>query len=732
MTMFSTQPRFATFSLDSSGASKSLIQPDGKVLIFGGSASVGIIVARFDTNGQLDPSFGSNGNGVIKLANYDLRAPGSTFAFTKNGSIIASTGMSYFELSTDGKITNEYLVGYKSLTLPDGTNYQTFQAFRNDGLNHDVVVRYLKNGVLDRGFGDNGFVQLDATDPSSHPSSIVMTKDGRLIVPAVSSTSGKVTSYFEVSADGKVTKELPPHDFSSSNGTALSLFPELALPYWSSRTFFQQTDGKVIVMQVPSNDSFSLTRHNPDGSIDLSFGKAGSVDGSGRVQSIAQQPDGKLVVNMQSSGVVIEQGLKLARYTVNGELDKTFFGGIVEMDPTPGTDYLNSVTVQGDGKILVAGTAGTNVLVLRYLPNGRLDTTFGENGIATGSFGQSAGGFQVGSRVASVNVQADGKIIIAGAVGEFAPKPMVLRLNPDGSADSTYGQPFYNMTGNSGDDTFELFTDTKTYINGLGGHDTLLLRTQTKDWSIVERADDWMLVRNAKPDNTITLKNVEQVNFYFGIDGKPQIVPLQKSPAAPDDGALKKIMVAPEETYINGTAGVDVAIYSGKLSGFTIQNKTGTITVSGLTTGSDTLTKIERLKFDDKAVAFDVDGTAGQAYRLYQAAFDRAPDIAGLGWQISAMDKGVSLLQIAKNFSESAEFKSLYGENLSNGGFVNQLYQNVLHRTPDAGGFQHQLNALDTGGVSRAQLLLNFSESDENQVNLIGSIKNGIEYIYFA
>jgi hypothetical protein len=117
---------------------------------------------------------------------------------------------------------------------------------------------------------------------------------------------------------------------------------------------------------------------------------------------------------------------------------------------------------------------------------------------------------------------------------------------------------------------------------------------------------------------------------------------------------------------------------------------------------------------------------------MYQAAFDRAPDLPGLGAQINGMDNGLSLLLIAQNFMDSAEFKLKYGVNLANGDFVTQLYQNVLHRTPDEGGYAHQLNAIDTGIVTRAQLLVNFSESPENKVAVIGSIQNGIEYIPFA
>jgi uncharacterized delta-60 repeat protein len=732
MALFTTQPSFATFKLDGFVPVKSILQPDGKVLI-AGSSPLGAIVARFDSNGQLDLSFGNNGNGVVKIANSSATSFLRSIALNPNGSITASTGTSYVELSANGIVTNEYLVGFKSLTLSNGDWYSSFTSRQNDGVVRDVVVRYIKTGVTsseqDRSFGDNGFVALKASDPASHPGSLVLTKDGKLIVPAISSTTGKITSYFEVSADGKVATEHAPQDFSSSSGSALSLFPEIALP---TANFFRQADGKVVTFSSLGDGTYSLTRYNADGSTDLGFGKAGSATGLGVVQSIAQQPDGKLVLNLQSASVVVQEGLTLARYTVNGELDKTFYGGTVEADPTSGKDYLYGVTVQADGKIVVAGSSGVNILVMRYLPDGRLDPSFGEGGIVTGGFGQSGGGFGISSRVVSVNVQADGKIIVFGSEGMFSQKPMVLRLNADGSADASYGQPFYNMVGTSGDDTFELFSLKNNFIDGLGGTDTLVLRSETKDWSIVKQGTGWLLSNKLNPEYSATLENVERINFMFGTAGRAETVTLQSSSTGTQVGALTKIKVSPEDATLTGTTGTDVAVYAGNRAGFTIQNKSGTVTVSSLTTGNQTLTNVERLQFNDDVVAFDIDGTAGKAYRLYQAAFDRAPDEAGLGWQISAIDKGLGMLQVAQNFMESAEFKMRYGENLSNAGLVNQLYQNVLHRAPDAAGFQVQLNALDTGMVSRAQLLLNFSESAENQVNVIGVIKNGIEFTYFA
>jgi serralysin len=178
---------------------------------------------------------------------------------------------------------------------------------------------------------------------------------------------------------------------------------------------------------------------------------------------------------------------------------------------------------------------------------------------------------------------------------------------------------------------------------------------------------------------------------------------------------------------IDGKGGVDTAFYSGFRSQYQITKSAINATVSGAD-GFDTLYNVERLKFLDKSVALDIDGNAGQAYRLYQAALNRTPDPGGLGAQIGGLDAGMSMVQIAQNFMDSAEFKTKYGVNLSNGNFVTQLYSNVLHRGPDPEGFNAQVHALETG-FTRSQLLINFSESIENYNATLVGIKSGIEYI---
>ena len=132
------------------------------------------------------------------------------------------------------------------------------------------------------------------------------------------------------------------------------------------------------------------------------------------------------------------------------------------------------------------------------------------------------------------------------------------------------------------------------------------------------------------------------------------------------------------------------------------------------------------------SVSFDVSGTAGQAYRIYRAAFDRDPminDTAGLGYWIAQMDAGMSMTEVAARFIDSTEFRSLYGATPTNGEFLTKVYNNVLDRDPDSDGYAWWTDQLANNPEKTWQkVLADFSESAENQANVAGLIGNGITY----
>jgi serralysin len=180
------------------------------------------------------------------------------------------------------------------------------------------------------------------------------------------------------------------------------------------------------------------------------------------------------------------------------------------------------------------------------------------------------------------------------------------------------------------------------------------------------------------------------------------------------------------DDLIDGGAGIDIAVLRG--SGFaTVTRLQGAAVIATGPDGSDTLMNVERLQFDDGWRAFDSQGAGGQAFRLYQAAFDRQPDAGGLGWWIRTLDQGVRLVDVSQHFIDSPEFAIRYGS-LDTTGFVTQLYANVLHRAPDGGGLAYWVANLSGSAIDRAGVLMYFSESDENQAALIGVIQDGMSY----
>lgn len=184
--------------------------------------------------------------------------------------------------------------------------------------------------------------------------------------------------------------------------------------------------------------------------------------------------------------------------------------------------------------------------------------------------------------------------------------------------------------------------------------------------------------------------------------------------------------------HIDAGDGFDVVRYEGPRAGVKFVRSFDGSMVATKAGGADHLVNVERVLFGDgSAVAFDIDGAAGQTYRLYQAAFDRKPDNSGLPFWIRGMDNGFTLDQVAKFFMDSPEFIKMYGAAPSAEDFVTKLYNNVLHRAPEAGGFNHWVTVIKNG-FDRASVLALFAESPENRAQVIGAIEHGIEYIPFG
>lgn len=218
----------------------------------------------------------------------------------------------------------------------------------------------------------------------------------------------------------------------------------------------QQQDGKLVTASCKSDPefgdcSFLVTRYNIDGSIDTSFNETGSItitNGSGgdsliaSAESIKQQSDGKLIVLGYFNGGT---GYVLKRFNTDGSLDTTFNSiGTVSINTPPYTSLIiGYLMLQADGNIVISGQLNSigssinHLFLSRYLPDGIMDTSFGNNGVVLKQQ------VPMGGITQPVMQQSDGKIIvlhpyISGGADRF---------NSDGSSDLAFGDNGYAAGG---------------------------------------------------------------------------------------------------------------------------------------------------------------------------------------------------------------------------------------------------------------------------------------------
>src|SRR5262245_33316913 len=179
------------------------------------------------------------------------------------------------------------------------------------------------------------------------------------------------------------------------------------------------------------------------GDLDPTFGSGGIVITRGPTLNsldyalgMAIQSDGKIVVVGEGNGSGWD--FSVIRYNPDGSLDSSFGGGIVITPVGSSRDTATSVAIQADGKIVVAGDSfdgveGASFAVVRYNSDGSLDTSFNGSGIVITSVGGPWAG------VHSVMIQADGKIVAAGGSGDASTNNIaIVRYLSDGSLDTTY------------------------------------------------------------------------------------------------------------------------------------------------------------------------------------------------------------------------------------------------------------------------------------------------------
>lgn len=292
----------------------------------------------------------------------------------------------------------------------------------------NITVFCWSIGALDTTFNTNGMVNTTVGSSGAFVSAMSIQTDGKIVVAGSSSngtdndfvlvrynTDGSLDDTFD--GDGKVI---------TSVGTGDDYVKAISI----------LADGKIVVAGN-ANYPFVLVRYNSNGTLDNTFdgdGKFISSDISGR--AMAFQKDGK-IIRVWESGPVNNNGypvIALSRHNSDGTLDRAFGNNGTQLTAI-GTraiidDYITSVAIQSDDKIVLAGKsylyAGSRqqyaFVLLRYNANGMLDTTFDGDGIAT---------HFVGFNPEAIAIQRDDKIVTRGYGS-------VVRNNTDGSLDNTF------------------------------------------------------------------------------------------------------------------------------------------------------------------------------------------------------------------------------------------------------------------------------------------------------
>ncbi|MYN05839.1 NHL domain-containing protein [Pseudoduganella aquatica] len=180
---------------------------------------------------------------------------------------------------------------------------------------------------------------------------------------------------------------------------------------------------------------------------------------------------------------------------------------------------------------------------------------------------------------------------------------------------------------------------------------------------------------------------------------------------------------------VAGTAAASTLSIYGPSTNYSITQQNGVYTVTHLAGAEPvrTLADGSRIQFSDTSIALDTGGIPGQVYRIYQAAFNRTPDAAGLGYWMSQMDQGASQIDVASAFIRSGEFIALYGADPDPQTLVSKIYFNVLHRAPEKAGLDYWVGVL-LAGAARGDVLSAIAQSKENQDLLAPAMANGIRY----
>jgi len=393
------------------------------------------------TTGVLDDSFGSGGKVVTRVF-YDSKL--SAVAIQADDKIVATgfnrqtnggaTDLAVLRYNSDGQLDASFgngglvLAGRKGYSASDVVVQPDGKIVAGGTGDSDfALVRYNSDGSLDQSFGAGGFVTTDFFDGENGVVALVVQPDGKIIAGGYTYPKRNGSPPFgfalaRYNSDGSLDGSFGEQGLlSSASALKSELLADIAL----------QPDGKILVLGTAysggTDYDWVLARYNTDGSADRGFGVDGRTrtdfGGYDRARSLSIDSKGKVVAYGNTGDDVFYfkfSDLALARYEADGSLDSQFgSGGKVKIDFGK-FEEAGAILHQPDGKLVVAGFsndmpswAGTfsDFLLSRFNVNGTLDSSFGPGGRMTTDFGRT-------DRARALALQSDGKLVAVGYSGE--------------------------------------------------------------------------------------------------------------------------------------------------------------------------------------------------------------------------------------------------------------------------------------------------------------------------
>jgi uncharacterized delta-60 repeat protein len=429
-----------------------VLQPDGKIVVAGISLQGPgefptnyMVLARFDTNGVFDPSFASNGkfqqtvysrayclalegDGNILVGGY-LNYNG-VFRFTTNGSPDAAFGSGGEVVLTNAQVS--------SVAIQPGGNFvsQPAMILAAGTLNGNAMIaRMSLAGVFDTALNGTGVVTQPIGGSGLYVTGLTPKITGLFGGRIVKIVIG---GYFSNGAKNEFVAARFNNNGSLDTSFGGSGVVTTSLSPGDDQAFGLAQPGGALLLAGVSAPSqcetdFSLARYNSsDGSLDTNFNGTGILlqrvgDSYAEADSVAIQPDGRIVVGGTSSSC--NASTVICRFNPDGTLDASFATGGELLTNLAPAQY---VRIQPDGKILMAGGNGGQLLLARFLSNGVPDVSFA----STGSFSIVVG--TNGTMPFGMALQSDGKIVVGVRAFQGGNDLAVIRFNSSGSIDTNW------------------------------------------------------------------------------------------------------------------------------------------------------------------------------------------------------------------------------------------------------------------------------------------------------